>query len=48
MLGTLIAAVVAVSAVKLFFAVCGHHITWRLAFGLVLLGGIAVMIYAGR
>lgn len=44
MLATLIAVAAAAGAIKLFVAICGHHITWRLAFALVVLIGCVVLI----
>lgn len=46
MLALLVTAAVAAGAIKLVVAICGHHITWRLAFALVAVIGIGVLVYA--
>lgn len=46
MLALLITAAVAAGAIKLVVAICGHHITWRLAFALVAVLGISLLVCA--
>ena len=46
MLALLVMAAVAAGAIKLAVAICGHHITWRLAFAIVAVIGIDLLVCA--
>jgi hypothetical protein len=48
MFGTLLVAALATAVVKGVVALCGHRITWRLAFLLTLVILISVTILAAR